>query len=146
MGRIRRAEYEVFALNIKTIYKAWKLTEGKFGALLGVSRSTVSNWTTAYSIPAFHEMRLIERLTGLTQNDLMSNLIERAGFPKQPYETLEISPKPRLLSEPLVAYGDGPEKRPLVETPGLEARLERIERLLLQVLERLANIEKRSAE
>ena len=57
MGRVRRPEYEVFALNIKTIYKAWKLTEETLGELLGVSRSTVSNWTTAYSLPAFHEMR-----------------------------------------------------------------------------------------
>ena len=144
MGRVRRPEYEVFALNIKTIYKAWKLTEETLGELLGVSRSTVSNWTTAYSLPAFHEMRAIERFSGFSEVELRSDFVNRNAIPKQPLQTIEIGP--RALAEPSPSYGGGVGEKsvPLLAAPGLEARLERIEaaqreqqRLLLEILRKL---------
>lgn len=142
MGRVRRPEYEVIALNIKTIYKAWKLTEETFGKLLGVSRSTVSNWTTAYSLPAFHEMRALERLSGFSEVELRSDFVNRNAIPKQPLQTIEIG-GPRALAEPSEPYG-GEKSVPLLAAPGLEARLERIEaaqreqqKLLLEILRKL---------
>lgn len=144
--RKRKPELAILSQNLRALKTAWGMTEKQLGELVGAERAVVSNWCNQHNPPRREQMRQLEKLCGFDEWTLREELKSPNDFPRRPYQTIEISPKPRLLSEPLTAYGDGQPKRPLVETPGLDERLERIERLLLQMLDRLANIEKRSAE
>ena len=72
------------ASNIAAIRRRWGMSQTAFGALLGASRSQASNWERGRSAPAFEDMLLLAKITGLNADTLHTSELPYGSIPPAP--------------------------------------------------------------
>ena len=108
-----------FRQNIAVMRARWRVTQGQFAELLGVTRFQVQNWENGRSntLPA-GMLRKLETLTGWDADTLMNEHIALDSLPRDP--------------------GGAHDARPLAESVvSIEAQLYAIQQTLDEILSRL---------
>ncbi len=116
--------------NIFMIRKAkWKMTQGKFGEILGVSKSQIVSYEKSGVIPKIEFFLRLVEVSGIPVYDLCKRSIESSEIPDKPiqsdYQLKEEGVKE--LSEPSEIYNTKEMKSLIKTVDYLRERLEACE-------------------
>lgn len=70
--------------NIGMIRRRWQMSQGEFGALVGVSRNVVMNWERGRSAPGLPALSILAELCGVTVDHLSDHVLSSAEIPEKP--------------------------------------------------------------
>ena len=82
---------DTLATNLLSIRKRWGMEQTVFAALLGSSRSVVSNWERGRSRPELETLALLLQMTGLDLATLLATPLQPDDLPEGPGEPVERS-------------------------------------------------------
>ena len=130
MAKSRRLPLlEPLAQNLKTLKKAWGMTDNRMANVLGISTAVWTKLSNAYRDMDYTETMTVVRATGIPADRLRSAPLEVSDFPPAP-----LTAQPMQVAEDAAPYL---KSRPLLDAGGLERELADIKAVLRLILEKL---------